>query len=281
MKYRNIIKITGGEATSDGAGVRLTRYIGISDLPVLDPFLLLDVFRSDDPSAYIAGFPNHPHRGFETVTYLINGRMRHKDHHGHEGLLQHGDMQCMTAGRGIIHSEMPEMEEGLLHGYQLWINLPASKKMMPAAYKDIPAKSIPEISLDNGLVKVLSGNFGGVSGPSTTETKFLYLDVTLEPDGVIEGELNIDDSMGIVIISGTIDRAGESRLDSQITRGQFAVSGEGREWKFQSGSDGARFLLIASSPIRESIARGGPFVMNTREEIIQAYRDYEAGFPDN
>ena len=262
-----------GMAASDGAGVKLTRVIGQPALQDLDPFLMLDEFGSDDPSAYIAGFPDHPHRGFETVTYMLAGRMRHRDNKGNEGLLTAGSVQWMTAGRGIVHSEMPQQDRGRMRGFQLWINLPAREKMNPAGYRDLRAADIPEVKLAAGLVRVIAGRFDSTAGPiGGGSTDPLYLDVHLEAgapfshpvkDGYnaflypYEGSLSVDGRPLEAHCAGVLSQEGGLSLTAQ--------------------GDGARFLLLAGKPLNEPVVQYGPFVMNTREEIEQAIRDYQSG----
>ncbi|MFW2374665.1 MAG: pirin family protein [Gammaproteobacteria bacterium] len=275
---RNVIKILSGRETSDGAGVRLTRYIASPDLDMLDPFLLLDAFHSDDPDDYIAGFPPHPHRGFETVTYLINGRFRHKDSAGNEGVIKAGGVQWMTAGRGIEHSEMPEQEQGLVFGFQLWVNLPASKKMMAPRYQEIDAKHIPVEIRDNGIkVKVIAGTtIEGTEGAvKDIEAAPLYLDISL-PAGqnyieqVVEGH-----SAFVLVIKGGVEIKG-GLASTKLEQGSLGVLSDGEQLHIDSDRD-SRLLLIAGKPFNEPVARYGPFVMNRPEEIEQAFEDYRAG----
>lgn len=282
MISENDVVKTRGEATSDGAGVKLIRFVGISDIPHADPFLLLDEFKSDDPEAYIRGFPSHPHRGFETVTYILKGRMRHRDSRGHEGLLEEGAVQWMSAAKGIVHSEMPEMENGLLWGYQLWINLPATLKMEEPVYEDIPAGRIPVKEWNDGRMKIISGEALGMTGPVNARTPFQYLHVYLNGDSPFPENVIAGSSVLITLIDGSLHFSGSK--ESEILEGttlHFQHSDVSKnttnDHKFMSGSSGAEFLLISGEPIGEPIARGGPFVMNTREEIIQAFRDFESG----
>ncbi|MDH5655507.1 MAG: pirin family protein [Spirochaetia bacterium] len=272
-KIRNVSRFIQGEETSDGAGVKLKRMIGTSELNFLDPFLLLDEFKNENPDDYIAGFPSHPHRGFETVTYLLAGRMRHRDSNGNEGLLTPGAVQWMTAGKGIIHSEMPEMEDGLIWGYQLWVNLPSSLKMSEPKYQDIPPEEIPVFKSDGIEVVVIAGSCEGVNGAANTSIPIYYLDVKLEKNRTFQMEIPQDMNSLIHMIEGEA-WIGTDRV--QAKQGDLAVldSGEFAQIKTDAG---ARFLLLAARPIEEPVARGGPFVMNTREEIIQAFRDYESG----
>lgn len=271
-KIRSLIGKQQGLPTSDGAGVQLTRHIATPNLSVFDPFLLLDVFQSDDPEAYIAGFPDHPHRGFETVTYLIEGKMRHKDSHGNEGVLESGSVQWMTAGRGIIHSEMPEQEDGLLRGIQLWVNLPSRLKMTDPSYQDIAAEKFPIIDENQATVKLLSGKYMGTEGPATTQVPVNYLDVTLQKDAKFFHETEHDWNYFLVVLDGQL------QIDVDTINSGFSVFFDKGD-AIQLIGTGLlnRFLLIGGLPIGEPIARSGPFVMNTKEEIMQAYTDYQTG----
>jgi redox-sensitive bicupin YhaK (pirin superfamily) len=271
---RPVTKVVRGQRSSDGAGVRLTRVIGGRALPDLDPFLLFDEFGSEEASDYIGGFPDHPHRGFETVTYMLAGRMRHGDNKGNTGLLGPGSVQWMTAGRGIVHSEMPEQEEGLMHGFQLWVNLPAKDKMTAPRYQDIPPGDIPEVDAGNGVrVRVIAGRFRNVSGPvSAVATDPLYLDVTLPAGASLEVPLPADDNGFAYVFEGAAKIGGE-----QVARGELAVLGNGERVEFAAGAEGARLVLIAGRPLNEPVAKYGPFVMNTNDEIRQAVADYQSG----
>jgi redox-sensitive bicupin YhaK (pirin superfamily) len=274
---RDIVRVIRGRETSDGAGVRLTRVIGSPELSDLDPFLMLDEFGSEEASDYIGGFPDHPHRGFETVTYLLAGRMCHWDNHGHSGIIESGGAQWMTAGRGIIHSEMPEQQEGLLRGFQLWINLPARDKMGAPRYQEFAPSAIPTIAGGEGVtVRVLAGKVGEVKGPVIAEaTDPLYIDVTLAPGASFAQPLRRDDAAFVYVFEGASGIGdGESRA---IARGELAVLGPGETVRFRAGDQGARFLLVAGRPINEPVAKHGPFVMNTREEILQAFDDLRRG----
>ncbi len=276
MPDREVQRVVRGQATRDGAGVRLTRVIGGGQLAQLDPFLLLDEFRSDDPGDYIAGFPDHPHRGFETVTYMLAGRMRHRDNQGNEGILRAGSIQWMTAGRGIVHSEMPEQEDGLMWGFQLWVNLPASQKMKAPHYQDIEPSAVPVLRDGaGGTVRVLAGDYRGARGPvQGIPTEPLYLDVELPGGG---HELSIPVPVGhtafAYVFEGSVRMGDKAR---SIARGELAHLEDGDALK--SGSDGpARFILVAARPLHEPVARYGPFVMNTPEEIRQAFDDFQSG----
>jgi hypothetical protein len=279
MNMRKVEQVITGQATTDGAGVELVRVIGQPALMDLDPFLLLDAFRSDDPDDYIAGFPPHPHRGFETVTYLLNGRMRHQDNAGNEGVIEPGGIQWMTAGKGIVHSEMPEQQDGLLEGFQLWINLPSSHKMTTPSYQEHDSVHIPTESRNDTVIKVISGKTSqGTSGPvSQPLTDPLYLDVSLQPDTAFNENITADHNAFIYVIDGEVmlDDADAKRLS--LGRDQLAVLGQGDAIALQSGSRAARFLLVSGKPLNEPVARGGPFVMNTEAEIRQAFSDYQRG----
>lgn len=279
MNSRTVEKIINGQATSDGAGVELVRMIGQPAMMELDPFLLLDAFRSDNPDDYIAGFPSHPHRGFETVTYLLNGRMRHRDNSGNEGVIEPGGIQWMTAGRGIVHSEMPEQEDGLLAGFQLWINLPAEHKMTAPAYQEHDAAQIPLESHDGSEVRVITGTTSqGTQGPvSQPLTEPLYLDVTLAPGADFEENLPDGHNAFIQVIDGTITLASGDQTRVDLQRDQLAVLTKGESIEVRGTDQASRFLLIAGKPLNEPIARAGPFVMNTEAELRQAFSDYRSG----
>ncbi len=275
MSARSVTSVIRGTPTSDGAGVRLTRVIGGPVLPDLDPFLLLDEFGSDSPDDYIAGFPDHPHRGFETVTYMLDGRMRHRDNQGNSGLLGPGSIQWMTAGRGIVHSEMPEQEEGLMRGFQLWVNLPASDKMTEPRYQDIAASDIPEVELDDGVrVRVLSGQFDDVTGPvAGVAVQPLYLDIELSASASISPSLPENHTAFLYVFEGG---AAVGKSSEKVQQHELAVLDEGGEVPIVAGEHGARMILVAGRPLGEPVARYGPFVMNTQAEIQQAFADYAA-----
>jgi len=273
-EYRAVTKVVRGQPTSDGAGVKLTRVIGGQTLPQLDPFLLLDEFGADDPSAYIAGFPNHPHRGFETVTYMLEGRMRHRDNKGNEGVLEPGSVQWMTAGRGIIHSEMPEQARGRMRGFQLWVNLPAAQKMCPPRYQELDADRFTTTEPAPGVrATIVAGTLDGVSGPVTgIAVHPLYADLRFEPRAAHEIPIPPGHTAVTYLFDGSAAIA-----DAVLPRGALAVLGDGTRIRVVAGDAGAALLLIAGRPIGEPIARYGPFVMNTREEIAQAFDDFQAG----
>ena len=272
-----------GRPTTDGAGVKLTRVIGVPGLDMLDPFLMLDEFRSDDPAAYIAGFPDHPHRGFETVTYMLAGRMRHGDHLGNVGLLGPGSVQWMTAGRGIIHSEMPEQQDGLLWGFQLWINLPARSKLCPPGYQDIPPERIPEVALTEhgltagGLVRVVAGSFGGATGPVVAPaTSPLFLDVRLPAGASVDLPVPAGHHAFAFTYEGLVN-VGSGTTAQPVAARELAVLGDGTSVRFTAGSSPGSALLVAARPLREPVAKYGPFVMNTPQEIHEAVADFRAG----
>jgi redox-sensitive bicupin YhaK (pirin superfamily) len=273
-----IARIVRGTPTSDGAGVRLTRLIGGVDLPDLDPFLLLDQFGTEHAADYIGGFPSHPHRGFETVTYMLDGRMRHRDNHGHEGLLGPGSVQWMTAGRGIVHSEMPEQEEGLMRGFQLWVNLAAKDKMTEPRYQEFQAASIPIVEVAAGTrVKVIAGSVAGTVGPIVdVGTDPVYLDVMLQPGASFEQHIATDQQALLVAYEGGVVVGAEP--DAQPLRKlELGVLSRGEVVHVLATAESARVLLIAGRPLGEPVARYGPFVMNTRAQLQQAFEDFNAG----
>jgi redox-sensitive bicupin YhaK (pirin superfamily) len=276
------MNIISGRETSDGAGVRLTRYIASPELDMFDPFLLLDAFRSDDPDDYIAGFPPHPHRGFETVTYLLDGTMRHKDSAGHEGVIHPGGVQWMTAGSGIEHSEMPEQAQGLLYGFQLWVNLPAARKMAPPRYQEFEPQEIPLEHRGDGVeVKVIAGTtLHGTTGAVTDIAAApIYLDVTLPVGTTFHEVIPKGHNAFIYAIGGPVNIHGHGKTTAVATDSMALLdSGERLEVTGDpTGSVAVRFLLIAGRPFNEPVARYGPFVMNSEAEIQQAFADYRAG----
>jgi hypothetical protein len=273
MAERKVDRVVRAVATSDGAGVRLSRAIANAELEHLDPFLLLDEFRSDDPNDYIAGFPDHPHRGFETVTYMLAGKMEHEDHAGNRGLLVGGGAQWMTAGRGIVHSETPKQEDGLMWGFQLWVNLPAVNKMTAPRYQDIDPSAIPEVKIDRGSVRVVAGTFASATGPvKGIVTDPVYLDVRLDADGRFETAIPEDHTAFVYVYDGD-GTVGTTALSPKT----LGVLSKGDRVAALAGESGFRFLCIAARPLNEPIARYGPFVMNTREEIHQAFEDFRNG----
>jgi redox-sensitive bicupin YhaK (pirin superfamily) len=273
---RRVERLVTGQATSDGAGVKLTRVLTHTLQHRLDPFLMLDAFGTDNPDDYIGGFPDHPHRGFETVTYMIAGRLRHRDSAGHEGLLQNGGVQWMTAGRGIIHSELPEQEEGRMEGFQLWLNLPARDKMQPAWYRDIPTAEIPEWHGAGVTARVIAGSTQGVAGAMQRDaTQPLYLDLHLEPGAAFEQPLPAHHNAFVYVYRG-----GVSIGDTAVPPQRMAIlrNDEGSDGvQLRAGAEPTRALLIAGAPLKEPIAQYGPFVMNTQEQIFQAVDDFRNG----
>ena len=280
MTTRTLEHIIPSVAASDGAGVKLRRSLGNLQTRRHDPFLMLDEFFSDDPDDYIRGFPSHPHRGFETVTYMLDGHMRHEDSVGHRGDLGPGDVQWMTAGRGIIHSEMPQQTEGRLRGFQLWINLPAREKMKPAAYRDIPSHEIPIVSLPSGGdARVIAGTLvqgeHRTAGPiQVSSTEPLFLDVRLPAGCLFAAAVPAGHHAFLYLYDGEAS-VGDNR--QALPHRAAGLLGEGDKVRVEAGPQGARFLLLAGKPLGEPVVQHGPFVMNTREEIDQALADYRDG----
>jgi quercetin 2,3-dioxygenase len=276
LKDREAVRLIRGRPTSDGAGVRLTRVIGGQELPDLDPFLLLDEFGSSAASDYIGGFPDHPHRGFETVTYMLEGRMRHRDNHGNEGLLSPGSVQWMTAGRGIVHSEMPEQQSGRMRGFQLWVNLPAKDKMIEPRYQDIAPERIELVRPAPGIeIRVIAGVFDQTRGPvQGVATDPLYLDISLSQGST----LSVPVPAGLSAFAYVFE--GQARLGpgaTQAVHGDLAVLSDGQMLRLAAPEAAARLILVAGKPLNEPVVRYGPFVMNTRAQIGQAVEDYNAG----
>ena len=273
MTKRSVTRVLTGRPATDGAGVRMTRVIATPELDHFDPFLLLDEFRSDDADDYIAGFPDHPHRGFETVTYMLAGAMQHGDNQGNTGLLGPGSVQWMTAGRGIVHSEMPQQEDGLMWGFQLWVNLPASDKMTDPRYQDIPADDVPEVALDGGVsAKVIAGELASVTGPvSGVATDPRYFDVRIPAGGNVSLPIPEGHNAFVYVYEGTATVGGDD-----VGRGHIALLDDGDAVSVAASED-AKLLLIAGRPLNEPVARYGPFVMNTDDEIRQAVMDYQSG----
>lgn len=273
---RRIERLIVGRPTSDGAGVKLTRVLTQDLQRRLDPFLMLDAFGSENPDDYIAGFPNHPHRGFETVTYMIAGRMLHRDSAGHEGLLQNGDVQWMTAGSGLIHSEIPQQEAGVMEGFQLWLNLPARDKMNPPWYRDIAQAELPRFSTAEGVaVTVIAGESHGVTGAVTREaTAPTYLDLHLPAGTRFEQALPASHNAFVYVYRGAVSLGGQA---VPVQRMAILANEPGADGVRIEASEDARVLLIAGQPLGEPIAQYGPFVMNTEAEIYQAIQDFRAG----
>ncbi|PKM22937.1 MAG: quercetin 2,3-dioxygenase [Gammaproteobacteria bacterium HGW-Gammaproteobacteria-14] len=278
MTSRPITRVIAGMNTSDGAGVKLRRTLGQSQLARMDPFLMLDEFSSDNADDYIAGFPSHPHRGFETVTYMLDGHMLHEDHMGNRGDLRPGDVQWMTCGRGIIHSEMPQQKEGRMRGFQLWLNLPAKDKMQPAAYRDVPAATMPWHSVDEHIrIKMIAGNLTinntSLQGPiQAGGTEPVYADIEIAANQQAIIPLPVSHNAFIYVFEGTLSSAGKA-----VPQHAAALLGSGDNLQVTTGDEGARFLLIAGKPLNEPVVQYGPFVMNSAAEIEQALRDYRDG----
>lgn len=277
MKPRNVIQTLRGMPASDGAGVKLTRVIGQPRLPDLDPFLMLDEFGTDKAEDYIAGFPDHPHRGFETVTYMLDGRMRHKDNHGNEGVLVPGAVQWMTAGRGIVHSEMPEQSEGRMRGFQLWLNLPARDKMTAPNYQEFGPDQLPVVERPGVRVKVIAGSLDGVAGPvRQPATDPTYLDIRIDAGVDFTLPIPAGHSAFIYVYEGSA-AVGTGPEAATIGAQELAVMADGDGVRLEGRAPRSRAILVAGRPLREPVARYGPFVMNTREEIMQAFADYQGG----
>jgi quercetin 2,3-dioxygenase len=276
---RELERIISGQTTSDGAGVKIKRSIGQHQQARVDPFLMLDEFGSESANDYIAGFPPHPHRGFETVTYMLEGHMLHEDHMGNKGHLKTGDVQWMTAGKGIIHSEMPQQESGLMRGFQLWINLPSAEKMKPAHYRDISSNDIPVVNLpEGGSIKVIANSARIVdqviSGPiQGLSTEAIYWDIQLPQDKKFEHDLPNYHHSVIYVYEGSVEIGNKKR---KLEKGNAGILGAGDKLSI-SAIDETRFLVLSGKPLKETIAQYGPFVMNTGDEIEQAIRDYRAG----
>jgi quercetin 2,3-dioxygenase len=286
MNIRSLIHVIESIPTSDGAGVKLRRSLGSQRGLHVDPFLMLDEFYSDNPDDYLSGFPAHPHRGFETVTYMLDGHMRHEDHLGNRGDLGPGDVQWMTAARGIIHSEMPQQSAGRMRGFQLWLNLPSREKMQPAAYRDIPAGEIPLLQLPRGgEVKVIAGALtldeNTIQGPvngigAKLSTDPLYLDVRLPAGAEFNAPIAEGHSAFLYAYEGSA-KIGMPGAAKPLPHRAAGVLSDGDGVRVEAGSEGVRFLLLAARPLREPVVQYGPFVMNTREEIEQALADYRDG----
>jgi len=270
---RGVSLVLPAQPTKDGAGVSLNRALGQRALGMLDPFLMLDEFQTENPNDYIAGFPDHPHRGFETVTYMIHGAMEHRDSVGNQGRLRPGSAQWMTAGRGIVHSEMPKQESGLMWGFQLWVNLPAQRKMIAPRYQDIAPEQIPEVALERGRLRVVAGSAEGKTGPVTgIDVAPLFVDVTLEKGGELALPLPPQHASFVYVTDGAM-RLGAGK--QEVRKGHLAVLTAGDV--LQLGGEGGRALVLAGRPIGEPVARMGPFVMNTEAELRQAVEDYRSG----
>jgi redox-sensitive bicupin YhaK (pirin superfamily) len=273
-RLRSVERLVTGQPTSDGAGVKLTRVLTQDLQRRLDPFLMLDAFGSDAADDYIAGFPDHPHRGFETVTYMLAGRMRHRDSAGHEGLLQDGGVQWMTAGRGVIHSELPEQSEGRMEGFQLWLNLPANDKLCPAWYRDIQSAELPQWQGEGVTARVIAGVTHGVQGAVQREaTEPLYLDLHLAAGATFEQPLAASHNGFVYVYRDSLSVA-----DKPVPAQRMAIlANDGDAVRLVAGAHGARALLIAGRPLKEPIVQYGPFVMNSQQQIFQAVEDFRAG----
>lgn len=282
MTTRSLTRIIPSIPVSDGAGVKLRRSLGQNQSLRLDPFLMLDEFASDNPDDYIAGFPPHPHRGFETVTYMLEGDFQHQDHLGNTGHLRSGGAQWMTAGRGIIHSEMPLQQSGRLHGFQFWINLPAREKMKPASYRDIQPEDIPEHKIDGGSVRVIAGAFDCGDGPAVPgpiqglSTAPLFLDLRLDAGARVSQQVASGHTAFLYPYAGSLSVISGDGARPLLAR-QAGVLSDGERVELEAGPDGCGVLLITARPLGEPVVQYGPFVMNTREEIEQALDDYRAG----
>jgi len=277
MQLRSIKKVINAIDSQDGAGVKLKRSLGQRQNMRIDPFLMLDMFSSDNPDDYIAGFPPHPHRGFETVTYMLEGKMLHRDHMGNEGLLCSGGVQWMTAGRGVIHEERPQQDQGLMRGFQLWVNLPAAEKMKPAAYQNIDPEEVTRFSFEGGEASLVAGmltlNGKHYQGPVTgIVTAPLFVDLTLAANSTLDVPVSAELSGFIYVFEGKAQVADQSLR----THAAYELdAGDGV--RIEAGDAGVRLLLIAAKPINEPVVQYGPFVMNTTAEIEQALQDYRDG----
>lgn len=273
----HIERIVAGLETADGDGVRLTRMIGTHEVSLIDPFLMLDRFDNDDPDAYIGGFPDHPHRGFETVTIMLDGRLRHRDSTGGEGVIGPGDVQWMTAGRGIVHSEMPEQIDGRMRGFQLWVNLPAKNKMSPPGYQDITVDSIPVVAASGVRVHVIAGAYGEAVGPARAQTAIRLLRADLEPGASFSLDAPAGANAFLCLYEGSLQGPGAQGQVVGMAAPSLAVLGGGGDLTLSAGPEGAALFYGEGEPIGEPVARYGPFVMNTEREIHEAIADFRAG----
>ncbi len=272
---RDVSLVLPAQPTSDGAGVRLNRALGHRSLSTLDPFLLLDEFHTENPNDYLAGFPEHPHRGFETVTYMIHGAMEHRDVLGNQGRLGPGSAQWMTAGHGIIHSEMPKQERGLMWGFQLWVNLPKARKLIAPRYQDIAATRIPEVEVDGARVRIVAGSTFGAKGPvDGIDIEPVFLDVALRKGSRVVQPVPAGHTTFAFVTEGTA-RFGTSRRE--VSKGSLVILEKGTSVELNGEGEGGRVLFLAGRPFNEPIARAGPFVMNTEAELQQAFDDYRSG----
>lgn len=269
---RTVKRVLKSQPTIEGAGVRLKRVFGYDQVPLFDPFLMLDHFGSDNPNDYIKGFPWHPHRGIETVTYMWNGEVEHGDNMGNKGVIESGDVQWMTAGSGVIHQEMPKRYDGLMRGFQLWINLPARKKMSPPQYRGIKKEEIPTIQEKGLKIKVIAGKINGTEGPvQSLTTSVKYLDVELAAENAFEHATSKSWKVFAYVVNGSIDAHGKA-----VMPGQCALFGEGDQIRVET-KEGARFLFVTGKPLKEPIAWGGPIVMNTQAELNEAFKELDEG----
>lgn len=271
---RGVARVLRAMDTSDGAGVSLKRSVGSPQLDMLDPFLMLDSISTDNADEYIAGFPEHPHRGFETVTYMVEGAMRHKDNMGNEGVLRSGGVQWMTAGSGILHSESPEQENGLLQGFQLWINLPAKDKMVTPRYQNIEGSDVAEFSPEDGVdLRLVAGEFMGKTGPvNGIATKPVFIDAKLAAGREVTLPVPKGHAAMVYVFIGDAIVAGQA-----VTTHHLAVLEDGDSIMLKGGPEGGRMLLIAARPLHEPVVRYGPFVMSSKQELMQAFDDYQSG----
>ncbi|MGA1872069.1 MAG: pirin family protein [Thermoplasmatota archaeon] len=268
----SVMKVIRGSHVTDGAGVSLYRIMPTNTLDNIDPFFLLDEFKSEDPDDYIAGFPMHPHRGIETITYMLEGHFTHRDSKGHRGRMGPGDVQWMTAGRGILHEEMPAMNDGKLWGYQLWLNLPRKLKMVPPRYQHLDSSEMPVVDGEGLRVRVISGEYGGRTGPAKNHVPSTYLDVRLFEDARFDLKVEPGNNKFVYVHSGRVAFG-----EHAIGKGEVGMLGDGTAIEAEGIGESSGFLLFAGIPNNEPVARGGPFIMNTREEIYQAFEDYRNG----
>ena len=277
---RHISKTVAGMAATDGAGVKLKRVIGTPQLDLIDPFLMLDEFGSDDPEAWIAGFPDHPHRGFETVTIMLEGRVRHADSVGNQGVIAAGDVQWMTAGRGIIHSEMPERADGRLRGFQLWVNLPGRLKMTAPRYQDVSAGRIASAHADGVEARVIAGEAFGVQGAAGTLTPVRLLDARVAPGAAFRIDVPDGHACFAYVYEGSVAGNDAAGRPAPVPKGRLAVLAGAGAVALDAGAEGARLLFADARPLNEPVARYGPFVMNSRDELVKAFDDYQRGVLD-
>jgi len=281
MAMREAVLSIKGRTAYDGAGVKLQRIFGHAEAGRFDPFLLLDAFGSDDPADYLPGFPRHPHRGIETVTYLLEGSVRHADSTGSGGVIGPGDLQWMSAGSGIVHEEMPLESPKGVHGLQLWVNLASSEKMQSPAYRGAVAAEVPVVPTGSGTVRVLAGSWGSANGPIVGVARSpVYLDIELKPDSSLSLDIPRGRTAFFYILSGSVSTAAagaDQGVAQPIAAGTCVLFGDGDEALFTGGSGGARFVVVHAPPLGEPIAWGGPIVMNTREELDLAFRELDQG----